>query len=203
MIDLNNEIKRIKKELLGERVCVESSNGETFCGILKFIGYNKFIPSWGIQVTIDRTPLSNINISTIKKYVEPSPTLNNMKNIKNFIDFNKYEKDLSSLIPTNILDFEKSFNSFIESSEEFLSDSDIFELVDEWIYDFNITWENFQLIIQRGTGHISDYRYLLEKYSIGDMMEPNQQHHSNDIDSIDNQNDISDIFPMRPPRVIN
>ncbi len=42
------------------------SEKPTVAGICQFIGHNSVFPSWDLQVTIDRMPISNVDPLTIK-----------------------------------------------------------------------------------------------------------------------------------------
>lgn len=55
----------LRKEFVGKRVCVENKDG-VFCGKCVFIGYNEYLPSFGFQVTVDRTPVTNVEIRNIR-----------------------------------------------------------------------------------------------------------------------------------------
>ena len=64
-------IEMMREQLLGKRVSVSKQKflgkyvGD-ISGICDFFGYNKHIPEWGLQITIDRLPISNVKISQIK-----------------------------------------------------------------------------------------------------------------------------------------
>lgn len=45
-----------KDKFLGKKVRYES-----WVGVCQFIGYNINLPSWGFQLTVDRTPIQNVN----------------------------------------------------------------------------------------------------------------------------------------------
>ena len=53
------------QQLLGKRVLVKTKTGEVG-GIMEFLGYNNWFPSWGLQITIGRLPIQNISLSDIK-----------------------------------------------------------------------------------------------------------------------------------------
>lgn len=62
----------LRDKYLGKRIEVPYSHPmkvgsakETVAGICQYIGINPMFPSWGIQVTIDRLPISNVDISKI------------------------------------------------------------------------------------------------------------------------------------------
>ena len=59
-----NTIEILNQEFLGKRILVQTKKGN-FAGVCKFIGHNEFFPSWELQVTIDRTPVTNVEIKNI------------------------------------------------------------------------------------------------------------------------------------------
>jgi len=64
-------ISALREQLLGKRISV---SGQTYSGKpigdivgkCEYFGYNQFLPSWGLQVTVDRMPISNVSLSQIK-----------------------------------------------------------------------------------------------------------------------------------------
>lgn len=68
-------IKELQEKYLGKKISVPYK-GHPMCknmyedarigGICDFIGINEHIPEWGLQVTIGRMPLSNVDPLTIK-----------------------------------------------------------------------------------------------------------------------------------------
>jgi hypothetical protein len=67
-------LKHLEETFKGKRISVEDSKGEMWIGECYFIGHNPYLPSWGLQVTLDRTPISNVILSSIK-IVEPRKPL--------------------------------------------------------------------------------------------------------------------------------
>lgn len=67
-------LKHLEETFKGKRISVEDSKGEVWIGECYFIGHNPYLPSWGLQVTLDRTPISNVKLSSIK-IVEPRKPL--------------------------------------------------------------------------------------------------------------------------------
>lgn len=63
-------LKHLEETFKGKRISVKDSKGETWIGECYFIGHNPYLPSWGLQVTLDRHPVSNVILSSIK-IVEP------------------------------------------------------------------------------------------------------------------------------------
>jgi hypothetical protein len=54
------EVDLLKEKFYGKRIFVDTPKG-SYAGMCTFIGYNEFFPSWGFQVTIDRTPITNVD----------------------------------------------------------------------------------------------------------------------------------------------
>ena len=57
-------ILKLQEQFLGKRISVENNEGR-YIGTCQFIGPNKFFPSFELQVTIDRTPVTNVKIKSI------------------------------------------------------------------------------------------------------------------------------------------
>jgi hypothetical protein len=49
-----------EKKFLGKRVKIRE-----YVGILQFLGYNKYLPSWGLCATVDRMPIQNVKLEEI------------------------------------------------------------------------------------------------------------------------------------------
>jgi hypothetical protein len=64
------EINDLKRKFQGERVSLIDGKGEKWVGQVYFIGYNPYFPSWELQVTLDRTPITNVDPKSIRK-LEP------------------------------------------------------------------------------------------------------------------------------------
>ncbi len=62
------------KELIGKRVLLKLNDGTLTGGILGYVGYNDFFPSWNIQVSIDGCPYPNINLNNLSLYI-PKPLI--------------------------------------------------------------------------------------------------------------------------------
>ncbi len=58
-------IENLRKSILGKRVEVKTSDIH-IVGICQFFGYNPYLPLWGLQVTVNRTPVTNLELSQIK-----------------------------------------------------------------------------------------------------------------------------------------
>jgi len=59
-------VNQLQEQFLGKRISVEDGKGKTWVGECQFIGHNQYIPSWGLQVTISRTPITNVKIKWIE-----------------------------------------------------------------------------------------------------------------------------------------
>jgi hypothetical protein len=69
------QLKELKEKFYGKRVEVPiqkrkdgmgSSSKLTVIGECQFIGYNDMFPSFGLQVTLDRMPITNVDHTKIK-----------------------------------------------------------------------------------------------------------------------------------------
>ena len=64
-------LEQIRSELIGKRVRLKVHKNigpfpdSDIVGKCDFIGYNPHFPSFGLQITIDRMPCTNINLSQI------------------------------------------------------------------------------------------------------------------------------------------
>ena len=59
------DVKKILEDkFLGKRVMVKTKIGK-IGGVCQFIGNNEYIPSFGLQITVDRMPITNIQIQDI------------------------------------------------------------------------------------------------------------------------------------------
>lgn len=55
------ELQKLRDKYLGKKVLYEGIGG-----ICNFIGYNQFIPSWGLQITINRMPIQHVDPAKIQ-----------------------------------------------------------------------------------------------------------------------------------------
>lgn len=54
-------------QFLNKKIALQNENKEKFEGICEKIGPNEFFPSWGIVIILnDRTPITNVDLNTIK-----------------------------------------------------------------------------------------------------------------------------------------
>lgn len=60
-------IQHLRAELYGKKITLEGEGGK-HTGICQFIGYNPFLPSWGLQVTLDRFPIQHVKLASIKLF---------------------------------------------------------------------------------------------------------------------------------------
>jgi hypothetical protein len=68
------QIKQLQDKFLGKRIKVPiqkradgmGSYNSTVTGDCQFIGYNPMFPSFGLQVTLDRMPITNVDHTKIK-----------------------------------------------------------------------------------------------------------------------------------------
>lgn len=60
------QIEKMKERFMGKRISVETEEGERWVGTCQFLGYNSYLPSWGFQMTLDRTPISHVKPESIK-----------------------------------------------------------------------------------------------------------------------------------------
>ena len=59
------DVKKILEDkFLGKRVMVKTKIGK-IGGVCQFIGNNEYIPSFGLQVTVSRMPITNVEIKDI------------------------------------------------------------------------------------------------------------------------------------------
>ena len=60
------QIDKMRELFMGKRISVETKKGERWVGTCQFLGYNDYLPSWGFQVTLDRTPVQDVKPDSIK-----------------------------------------------------------------------------------------------------------------------------------------
>lgn len=60
-------VQHLQETFLGKKIQVENSKGK-WVGVCQFIGPNPFFESWGLQVTLDRTPITNVKLKSIELY---------------------------------------------------------------------------------------------------------------------------------------
>ena len=61
-------IEQLREMFLHKKIVVLDSHGDRWVGECNFIGLNPFILSWGLQVTINRTPVTNVQIKNISLF---------------------------------------------------------------------------------------------------------------------------------------
>lgn len=70
-MDLPEEVINDLQQFVGKYIEVEGDGGVRR-GTCQFVGPNPFFPSWGLQVTLDRTPVTNVKIKSIREYTRMS-----------------------------------------------------------------------------------------------------------------------------------
>lgn len=60
------QIEKMREKFMGKRISIENEKGERWVGTCQFLGYNDYLPSWGFQITLDRTPISHVKPESIK-----------------------------------------------------------------------------------------------------------------------------------------
>jgi hypothetical protein len=58
-------IETLREKFMGKRISFETESGGRWVGTCEFLGYNDFLPSWGFQITIDRTPVQHVKPDSI------------------------------------------------------------------------------------------------------------------------------------------
>lgn len=63
-------IQQLREQLIGKTVSVTGQRYRgrdigVIIGTCEYFGYNEVLEDWGLQITIDRMPLSNVSISQI------------------------------------------------------------------------------------------------------------------------------------------
>ena len=58
------QIHQLQDKYLGKRVEYNNISGDC-----TFIGYNSHLPSWGLQLTIERTPIQHVDPTKIKFHI--------------------------------------------------------------------------------------------------------------------------------------
>jgi hypothetical protein len=66
MIEIPQPIlNELQLRFLGKKISVEIKDSKPVIGVCEFIGHNPFFPHWGLQVVIDRYPLTNVDVKSI------------------------------------------------------------------------------------------------------------------------------------------
>lgn len=61
----DEQVAELEKKFLNQRVELKGDGGR-HVGVVDFIGYNKYAPTYGFQVTLSRKPVSNVDVKSIK-----------------------------------------------------------------------------------------------------------------------------------------
>ena len=73
----DQQIRELQSKFLSKKVSIPFTKemytgfgckSEYIIGICKFIGYNEHFPNWGLQLTLDRMPVQNVDYKKIKLY---------------------------------------------------------------------------------------------------------------------------------------
>jgi len=54
-------LDELRKQILGKKIEVRD-----VVGLCEYFGYNKYFPTYGLQVTIGRMPITNLKLTEIK-----------------------------------------------------------------------------------------------------------------------------------------
>lgn len=54
------------EQFKNKKISFQDDKGEKFAGMCDSIGYNRMLPSWGLVIVSDRTPISNVIFNTIR-----------------------------------------------------------------------------------------------------------------------------------------
>ena len=60
------KIEDAKQKFLGKKIEFKTQNNIRHVGTCEFLGPNQFFPSWGIQITVNRTPIPQVSVDSIK-----------------------------------------------------------------------------------------------------------------------------------------
>jgi hypothetical protein len=63
-----NIIELYQKEFMDKKIQFTDESGERFVGTCQYLDYNPNFPTWNLQVTVDRRPVKNVKLSTIKLF---------------------------------------------------------------------------------------------------------------------------------------
>lgn len=58
-------IKILHEMVIGKKILVKKGD-DKIQGICEYFGYNPHLPDWGLQVTIERMPITNLDIKDIE-----------------------------------------------------------------------------------------------------------------------------------------
>lgn len=61
----DKQIKELQDVYLNKKIKI-STPKQQYVGVCNFIGYNSFLPDWGLQVTMDRFPITNLELYQIE-----------------------------------------------------------------------------------------------------------------------------------------
>ena len=58
-------LQELEDQFLNKRISVDIENDKSIIGVCEFIGHNPFFPHWGLQVVVNRYPITNVSIKSI------------------------------------------------------------------------------------------------------------------------------------------
>lgn len=61
-------IRLYQQEFMDKKIQFTDELGEKFVGTCQYLDYNLNFPTWNLQVTVDRRPVKNVKLSTIKLF---------------------------------------------------------------------------------------------------------------------------------------
>lgn len=66
-----DKLQSLRQKFMGKRVRIKNykfvyGDVSDVVGVVTFLGYNRFFPSWNLQVTVNRLPLQNISLDQIE-----------------------------------------------------------------------------------------------------------------------------------------
>lgn len=64
----DEQVKALQDKFLGKRITYMGMTGKC-----EYLQYNPFLPSWGLQLTIERTPIQHVDPKKIRIFVPRYP----------------------------------------------------------------------------------------------------------------------------------
>jgi len=69
----SEQIQQLNNKFLGKKVILRTETGKRHVGTAEFIGINRFIPEWGLQFTLSRTPIDHVDPRTVELFDPENP----------------------------------------------------------------------------------------------------------------------------------
>ena len=63
---MKQEAQELQDKWIGKKVTLRDESGKSFTGVVTFMGFNRMLPSWGFQVTLNRLPIQHVVPETIE-----------------------------------------------------------------------------------------------------------------------------------------